>query len=70
MTGPEIAKLRVQLKHEYRRRCGPIRAWHDAELAALQAQCEHEWEPPSIGQEARNLVGVCRFCWACKWRIE
>jgi len=44
MEGPEIAKLRVKLKHEYRRRCAPIRAWHDAELAALQAQCEHEWE--------------------------
>ena len=21
-------------------------------------------------QDGRNLVGVCRFCWATKWRVE
>ena len=63
MTGSEIRTQVVFLRHEYRRRCAPIRAWHDAELRALQARCPHEWEElnPEL-HEYRHAVEMCRWC--------
>ena len=63
MTGTEIRVQVVFLRHEYRRRCAPIRAWHDAEVAKLQAQCPHAWEElnPEL-HEYRQPMEICRWC--------
>lgn len=45
MTPKEAKTLRIKIRREYREKMVPVRAWFDAELKGVQAECDHEWEP-------------------------
>ncbi len=65
MTPQEIRNRRVLLKRAYRTLCIPARVWYDAEMAKLQAECDHEWED-NIYHEGKYRAQSCTLCHA--WR--